>query len=182
MGCGTFGYGVAIEQLKAVRGCRDASLLSALEQKFADRLERAEDENTSLWTPPFSLRMALGKIVNDEISDTSPDAAAQYIYAYELLCEHFGQRLDGDSHIEMLDDLGWETAALEFRTPLDLPDPLGFPSTSYLTREQVNEEYDQYQDVDTDEDDPVVADAREEFVWWLKQCADQGLGLVTFCY
>jgi hypothetical protein len=182
MGCTTIGYGVDLRRVAAVRGSRDAALVVELEQKFADRLAHEQEMNANLYGLPISLNEALLRIVMGDLAEQSQAVAAQYVYAYELLCEHFGRPLDGREHIEFLDDLRWDTAALVFRTPLDLPSAGPLPTTGYLTPDEVQSEYERFKSYNSDEDTAELADAREEFIWWLKQCADEGLGLVTFCY
>lgn len=179
MGCATCGYGVDLEKLAAAKGSRDAALLAAVKEASAVQFR----QDVQLGTISMSLEEALERLIAGDLSDESSDAAAQYLYALELLCNHLGERLDGQEHIKYLDDLGWETAAAELRLPLGLPAPDNFPAVSYLTADEVKADYERFKDEDTDDDDdPYVSEAREEFVWWLKQCADKNLALITFCY
>ena len=177
----TVAYGVDIEKLGAVKGSCDERLLSEMESLVAEKERRAAEWPSSS-VEPLSLRGALERVINDRIEPV-PNGDHQYVYAMELLCRHLGTSLDGHGHITFLEDLEWDIAASSFRTPLGLPQPGALPDTCYLTVEQVKGEYERFRDVDPDDDErPYLAEAREEYVWWLKQCADESLGLVTFCY
>ncbi len=171
----TYGYGIDIDELKRIHGSGDHELLAAVLDSSADRLKQFDE-------PMFALnvRKALAEIVDGRIDEA--EEAAAYIYALEILCVFFGKVLDGQGHIGYLDDLDWELALPEFATPFELPSVLGFPDTTYLTAAEVKQEYERFADVDTETDDPDVTDARDEYVWWLQQCNDANLGLVTFSY
>jgi hypothetical protein len=182
MGYTTVAYGVDLGRLAQVGGSRDVELLADCEREFAYRLAIANHKNAELSDLPIKLRNALHEIVTGTLTHYSDDGAAQYVYAYQLLCEHFGRPLDGREHIKFLEDLQWNTNVLKFRTPLALPETLPLPATGYLTPEEVRAEYDSFKDYDGEEDDAWLAEAREEFIWWLKQCADKGDSLVVFTY
>ena len=133
----------------------------------------------------ISVTEALEDLINGELRDTSPRNAFQYLYALELLCLHLGTKLDGGDHIGDVENVDWDTRLREVRIPFDLPPPSGFPSVSYLTPSEVKQEYERFDAEHSDSDDEVdraTADAREDFLWWLKQCGDHGLAIVTFCY
>jgi hypothetical protein len=182
MGYTTIAYGVDIDKLAAVKGSRDQRLLAEMELLLAEEEQEAADSGFSDSLCPLSLRAALERILADEI-EAMPNGNHQYVYAMELLCRHLGKALDDCGHVKYLEDLGWEVAMDDFRTPLDLPQTFGFPDTCYLTAEEVRKEYERFRDVDPDDDEhPDIAESREEYVGWLKQCVDEGLGLVTFCY
>lgn len=180
MGYVTVAYGVDVQRLAAVKGSRDQQLLADMEKLLAEA-ERTAASSGFSDDGPLSLRAALERIVSDQV-EAIPNGDHQYVYALELLCQHLGKPLDGQGHIRYLDDLGWPIAMDDCRPPFDLPEPLGFPGTCHLTAEEVKKEYERFQDADTEDEDSEVTEAREEYVWWLKQCADEGLGLVTFCY
>ncbi|MEX2316272.1 MAG: hypothetical protein WD669_03910 [Pirellulales bacterium] len=182
MGYTTVAYGVDLDRLAQVGGSRDVELLADLERENADQLAIAEHKNAELSDPSIKLRNALREIVTGILTHYSDDGAAQYVYAYQLLCEHFGRPLDGREHVKFLEDLEWETGALEFRTPLGLPKTWQLPFTSYLTPNEACAEYDCFKDYDGEEDDAWLAEAREESIWWLKQCADENESLVVFTY
>ncbi|MFZ5828850.1 MAG: hypothetical protein ACOY3P_02115, partial [Planctomycetota bacterium] len=57
-----------------------------------------------------------------------------------------------------------------------------FPFASFLSAAEVRREYERFGDEDVECDEPGISEAREEYVWWLKQCADENLGLVVFTY
>jgi hypothetical protein len=176
MGYVTVAYGADIDRLAALKGSQDQRLLADMGKLVTEAEERKADSEC-----PLSLRAALERILADQI-EAMPNGDHQYIYATELLCRHLGKSLDGQGHIKYLDDLGWDIAMNDFRTPFGLPQPFGFPDARYLNAEEVRQEYGRFQDVDPEDDNSDVAEAREEYVWWLKQCADDGTGLVTFCY
>jgi len=181
MGYTTVGYGVDIDRLAAVKGSRDQRLLAEMEGLVAEEERRAAEWPSSA-NCPLSLRGALERILEDRVEEV-PDGDHQYVYAMQLLCQHLGKLLDGQGHIKFLDDLGWDIAMDDFRTPLGLPQPHALPDARYLTAEEVKSEYERFRDVDPeDEEHPYLAELREEYVWWLKQCADQGVGLITFSY
>ena len=169
----TYGYGVDLTRLTAVQGSGDANLLSEL----------VETAPTDPFAEPGEPTICDGlqALIDGNLLD-SYEGRAQQLYALELLCQRFGKQLDGQEHIGYLEDLGWETAAMEQRSPLDLPAADDFPMSGYLTADEVVEEYARLKDEEIEDEPPELADAREEFVWWLKQCADKGLALVTFTY
>ena len=178
MGYITTAYGVDIDQLIAVKGSNDQTI----QDELAPRIKEAEGRDPfQSEDEPLTLMGALEQIIAGKIEPV-PNGEHQYVYVMELLCQHMGEELDGQGHIRYMDDLDWEVAMDEFRTPFDLPYPGGFPNAFYLTTTEVAAEYKRFADEDTDDDDSEVVDAREEYVWWLKQCVDKGLGMVAFCY
>lgn len=171
----TYGYAVDIDKLKQVYGSRDRELLDKILDFSRDRLEQSDGPMFAL-----NLRKALSDIIDATIDESEEEAA--YIYALEILCVYLGRVLDGQGHIGYLDDLCWDLSLPEFATPFELPPVLGFPGTSFLTAGEVEQELERFVDIDTESDDSEVTDARDEFVWWLQQCKDAGVGLVIFCY
>lgn len=176
MGYTTIAYGVDIDRLAAVKGSCDQGLLAKMDRAISEEEHRIADPDC-----PLSLREALERIVTNQVKSV-PNGDHQYVYAMELLCQHLGKALDGQGHIKYLDDLCWDVAMNDFRTPLDLPNPLGFPDARYLNAEETQREYEKFRDVDSECDDSDVTEGREEYVWWLKQCVDEGIGLVTLSY
>lgn len=164
-------YGVDLEKLASVRGSKDARLLTELEQKIQPDPFDATGDPTVL--------DGLRALIEGDLLDSYVGRAKQ-LYALEMLCEHVGRRLDGQGHVAFIDDLGMETALLAYEPPLDLPRADDFPSVAYLTAEQVRDEYARFTAIDTEHEDPEIAEGREEFVGWLQQCADEGLALVVF--
>jgi hypothetical protein len=183
----TTGYSVDLDKLAAVKGCHDEAFLAEVLKNCADRI-KSHDE----WSPAepergvVSIHKALQDIINAELDDLAPQTAFQYLYALEVLCLHLGTRLDGGGCIRDIEDVCWDTRLAELMPPpLGLPCPQDFPSVSYLTASQVKEECERFDDDDSEslyELGQETADAREDFLWWLKQCADRGLALMTFCY
>ena len=173
----TYAYGINLPTLTAAIGSHDATLVNKILESGVYRWARDDLRQNRI-----SLRDALQMLINAEYSNDSPVAVARRLYAYETLCEHLGRRLDGQEHVGYLDELGWDTLLMNQRTPIGLVASIDFPMSGYLTPEEVVREYDQYMDVEAEEDDLQIADAREEFVWWLKQCANKRLALVTFTY
>ena len=166
-------YGVDLEKLTSLRGCKDAQLLAELEPKIQpDPFDDPGDP---------TVLDGLRALVNGDTLD-STIGRAQQLYGLEMLCEHVGKRLDGQGHVAYIDDLGLETALLTCEPPLDLPRADDFPSAAHLTAEQVRNEFARFADVETEGDDPEIEEGREELIGWLQQCADQGLALVVFQY
>jgi hypothetical protein len=131
----------------------------------------------------ISITDALVDIISGELRDSTFNSAFQYLYALELLCQHLGSILDGGDSIGHVENVAWNTKLLTPRTPFALPEPQDFPEVSYLTATEVADEYRRL-DAECEESiEPLeneLEDAREDFLWWLKQCSDKGLGLVTF--
>lgn len=97
----TIAFAVDVDRLTAMKGCGDEELLKTVERTCGDSLSRMESPAEP---GKLSVRDALRHIVVDgETPDAS--AAAQYVYALELLCRHLGKPLDGTGHIGHLDDL-----------------------------------------------------------------------------
>ncbi len=96
-----------------------------------------------------------------------------------------GSVLDGGDSIGHIENLDWDTRLLKVRIPLTLPEPQDFPEVSYLTAAEVKDEY-QRLDATCEESSELLErdleDAREDFLWWLKQCSDNDVALVTFYY
>ncbi len=103
------------------------------------------------------------------------------LHALELICCHVGKRLDGDQHINFLDHLHWELESEELTSYFGLSPTNVFPDARIIKLAQAKKQLEQFQ-CSTDHDEVFVVDAREEYLWWLKQCIDANVDLVTFCY
>jgi hypothetical protein len=182
MGYSTVGYGVDLDRLMRASGSRDETLLIEIQERFSEQLAHAQQMNANLYHLSVELPHSLRMLIEGDYSDSSHGAAVQRLYAYELLCKYFGRYLDGQEHINFLDDLRWETALTDFRTPLGLASTGEFPFTSYLTSAETKLEYERFESVGTETEDSWITEGREEFVWWLKQCADTSQALVVFTY
>jgi hypothetical protein len=186
MGYRTVGYGVDMRRLEQVWSCTNHGLLADV---LASSEPRIRSHNELLPGTPerdvISITDALEDIIKGELRDPSRRSAFQYLYALEILCSNLGKMLDGGEAIGGIENLSWETRLLEVRIPLGLPDPHDFPRVSYLTAAEVEEEYHRFGAGFNPSDEPVdgeVEDAREDFLWRLKQCCDDEVGLVTFYY
>jgi hypothetical protein len=88
MGYGIASYAVPLARGRSRLGSKDDGLLKILRRKYAQRLK--EDRQ---WRreATVSLNRALGHLIRGR--SPHPDYHFQYVYAFELLCDHFGTRL-----------------------------------------------------------------------------------------
>src|SRR5262245_21450577 len=137
MGYGFSVYSVDLKKLRTARGSKNARLAAAIKKKQAERFTHADDwfaDDIASGAP--SLATALDELIAGK--PTKKKYGFQYGYAIELLCEHFGKRIDeGDlsSRIdESLDPLLAKakkpTLSKLLRSgvfPLAIPEPRDFP-------------------------------------------------------
>jgi hypothetical protein len=182
MGYGTNAYAVDVDRLRSAFGCGDQELLREIETKHAKSFRRRDETfEDKVRDGAPTQGEALRQIIAGEIK--GPDwAGFQYGYVLELLCEHLGRALDSDDLIAFISDLEIPTALNESGPPIPIPTPRDFPSIGYLTAEQVREEYEHLKDQDLSHEDEEIEEARGEFLSYLRQAREKGLGLVTFAY
>jgi len=170
----TYGVGVDIAKVRAAIGSNDESLLAY------EVAELVLPQESKIEGDSCTMKSALADLVAGKL-ERSSSAPHLYIYALEALCNHIGRRLDGDGHIKFLDDLEWLITYEPLAKFFKLSDPGTFPDARIIVLEQVQKQFVVYES-DTEHDDVAITDAREEYIWWLKQCNDHQLDLVTFCY
>ena len=128
-----------------------------------------------------SLAKALRELIMGSPSSTRH--VFQYGYALELLCRHFGRKLENAGFVEYhsgwLEKVGGVSAVLGAGPPVAIPRSNDFPMIGHATpRDAIKILATE----PTEGNDPEVEEAREVFRWWLEQAVKESKGLVLFEY
>jgi hypothetical protein len=178
MGYSTTMYAVDLEDVVRAQGSKDGSLVAKIVKRYA-----ADIEESNAW---FEEELADGAPTLDEalrqIVDGAPldaDYGFQYGYALELLCRHFGARVDEDQ-IGFIEHLGLRTKLNDERPPIEIPEPDDFPKISHLKRDELGPEIASLEK-------QLAApgeqhDAQEKFIKQLRRAQDRAKAVVTFTY
>lgn len=200
MGYGTSLYMLDVGKLQAIFGSKDMTLLDQLKQRYADRFTgNASYFATEITAGAPSLDQALGEIiagsippekvgVADRLKATlfgkfhKPRFGFQYGYALEVLCLSMGRMVaDGDS-LGMIAELDIDTLLSEDRQPIPIPAAADFPSISYVTHQEIEQEWEQVSTAEALSEDDEFADDRKKLLTCLDEARKQKLGLVGFYY
>lgn len=172
-------YILDIDQLKSVFGSNDQKLLNAIRENQVERLEELdecfEDEIEEGAPTTFA---AIEQIVAGVITN-SDDAAFQYGYAIEFICQELGERVLTDD-LGILSVLKLNTKLSQPRLPLPIPQPEDFPEISFLTAYEVTTEHSRFTEEKSTWPQNKLRKSREEFFEILSRARQSGKDLVTF--
>lgn len=173
MGYVTRGIGVSIAKVESFIGSQDATSLIVMD-------DIDEGLHTMVDGQSYTIESALNDLCICNVSQT-PSISHLYVYAIEQLCLHFGQQLDGVGHIQYLDDLEWQLHSTSMNSYFNLPSTNVFPDGQILALAQVKEMYSLVAN-QIEHESGDVENGREEYAWWLQQCIEANVDLITFCY
>jgi hypothetical protein len=181
MGYTTSFYAVDLDDLRSVIGTQDAALPAALKAEFADDIaDSAAWHSDRIDDGAPTLDQALTQLLHGDALDAAH--GFQYGYALELLCRHFGARVDDDD-IGFVAQLGLQTSLnADHRLPIALPKPEDFPSINYLTRVELPEELARLEAQTRQTRDKGLAEAQRGLLEILRAVIAGGQDLVTFTY
>lgn len=182
-------YRVPVGRIEALLADPDSGeverLLGALAEPIRDHDEYFDD---AIASGHPGLADAIRQLIAGRMRG---DCGYVYAYAFEQLCDHYGEALDNTytGPVEEFDDAlralgvrGPVTMDFQgFEPPIPLPDPEDFPSCVALSAKQCAEAADAYRAVlaRLDEDWQVLA---EEWITWFTAGADVDHTLVVFYY
>lgn len=180
--------------LRRLLGSPTDRLIHMIKRKFDHRFERDEvndEDELSLENALFDL------LVGGELN---PDFGHKYAYALELLCDHFGERLDNSAwsamrsdwaeHVhEAMKQFGIDEEALSlndhllFRgSPIPIPAPADFPSIGFLRKNEIGNATDAMDAAALSSLDEETKEPIMQIRAWLERCGELKCDLVCFYY
>jgi hypothetical protein len=131
----------------------------------------------------ISEKEAAAELVEGKLTQPK-DAAHQYGYGLEVLCERLGTHLATiEGKRGMLKALELNTPLSRERSPVKLPRRDDFPGIGYLTGAEVKRELERLRQMDMSfPEDDLIEDDRRAFLWCLRRAAKKGVGIVAFYY
>lgn len=112
-----------------------------------------------------------------------PDAAHQYGYGLELICQLVGTRLGSIGGKRRMKALKLDTPLATTRVPISLPEYDDFPYISHLSDEEVCEELSRLRAMDLSyPKSRLIERDRQVLLGYLEDAGQQELGVVAFYY
>lgn len=178
-------------------GPSSGSLVQKLKRKYPDRFEDEDDDYG------LTLEDALTHLLN--ASEMDLRSGHKYGYAFELLCDHFGEFLDNSAwsaaeadwpdqvqaalvqaalkQAGMVADVFSLTDHLAYRgAPIAIPKPDDFPCIGFLRAEEIDRAASVLRTADLSTTDEEIRGSVEQIRRWFEQCQSAGCDLVCFRY
>jgi hypothetical protein len=189
-------YLVSLDELRAFAGSKDLSVVQKIETLFKNEIaENASINRQAIIDGAPTLGQALTKIATGE---PMRGFGAQYVYALELLCAHFGQKLrnssvypvDEDWLLRVVDPIfdAWKLGEwLSFKRliygawPLKLPHA-EFPRGGMLDAQDVERTLAVMRGGALPRFDKEVVALIGEVRGWIESAANRHAGIVCFYY
>lgn len=174
-------------------GSPSAKVSNTIKQRFAYRFEQddADDDEPTL-------EQALTDLLAG--NDLNPWYGHKYAYAFELLCQHFGELLDNSAWslirsewaVQVRDAMSQAgvdhgtfsmTGHLMYRgAPISIPPPDDFPFIGFLRKEEIGKALRAIDSADLTKMDEEVEESVVEIRGWLDHCWQLNCDLVCFYY
>jgi len=175
-------------------GTSHASLLKEIKRRFSYRFEQDDVDEEGEPT----LEQALADLLAG--SDLDESYGHKYAYAFELLCDHFGDFLDNSAWSAMrtewaeqvegamkkagiAEDAISVSSHLMFRgAPISIPTPDDFPFVGFLRRGEIDNAAQAIDTADLSSMDEEVRESVEQLREWCDRCRELERDLVCFYY
>lgn len=181
MGYQTTVYAVDLRDLRAAFGSNDGDLLRDISERYAEDFADADESfETEIAAGALTLEAAIAELIQGTLSG-SPSTAFQYGYALEILCRHFGTKLDTDMLGE-IEGIGLAEQLATAGPPIAIPTPEDdFPVIGYMTHQETVAELQRIEGVELSHPRPSVNTAIAQLRSCLEEARRQSLDLVAFC-
>jgi hypothetical protein len=175
-------------------GSESAKLLKAIKREYRYRFEQDEVDDDDEPT----LEQALADLLAG--NELNASYGHKYAYAFELLCDHFGEFLDNSAWSAMrgewadqvedaMKQAGIDEQALSVRghlmhrgPPVAIPEPDDFPFVGFLRKNEIADAARAIDSADLSSVDEEVQESMIQVRGWLERCEEVGCDLVCFYY
>jgi len=180
--------------LSRLLGSASSRLIKTIKREFAHRFEQddvlEDDEPT--------LQQALDDLLAGRALDTS--YGHKYAYAFELICNHFGEFLDNSAWSAMggewaeqvheaMKQAGIDEQAISVNdhlmcrgAPLSIPEPHDFPFIGFLRKSEIAKAAHAIDSADLSSMDEEVRESVIQIRGWFDRCQQLDCDLVCFYY
>ncbi len=174
-------YAVDLQLLESSFGSKDVDMLRHIKRQYGHLFQEADewfDDKISQGVP--TLEEAIAELIEGTL--TAPALAAfQHGYALEMLCRHFGARLNSDA-LGMIEGMGVAERLALSGPPIAIPRSEDFPVIGYMTYQQTVAELQRMEGKTFSYTDKYVETAHMQLKSCLEEAERRRVGLVAFCY